>query len=89
MVLLRSNDAASLNWVQSCLEGYRVLPVMRPDELLSKVVQHLPQAVLIDHSVYDEQRLQLRELSPHEFPLTSFSYIDRESRARKIVATEV
>jgi len=34
-------------------------------------------------------RLQLRELSPHEFPLTSFSYIDRESRARKIVATEV
>jgi len=24
-------------------------------------------------------RVQLHELSPHEFPLTSFSYIDRES----------
>lgn len=72
LVLLLTGDVAVLRSVQSWLSGYQVVMVERSGELLSKVVEHFPQAILVDRSpgttALAEPSLPLKQL-PYDLPV--------------------
>lgn len=68
IVLLLSADPNTQMWVKTWLEGYEVLPITCPEELLENVIQHIPQAIVVDRSLLDNQLLPLRAL-PYDLPV--------------------
>jgi signal transduction histidine kinase/CheY-like chemotaxis protein len=79
VVLLWTNDPAAIQEVQNWLEGYQVIVVSRPDELLSKVIQFYPHAVLVDQLLFEQQNISLRDL-PYDLPVVSIVFPEGRER---------
>ncbi len=85
LVLLLTENSAVLQIAQGWLPDYQLIVVARAEELLSRVAQHLPHAVLVDQALLDQQRLPLREL-PYDLPVISLVFPVVKERAQALPA---
>jgi signal transduction histidine kinase/CheY-like chemotaxis protein len=72
VILLLADDPSAVRLARQCLDGYRVIELERPEELVERIGQLYPRALVISQNLMESTRPFLSKL-PYELPVLSLS----------------
>ena len=83
VLLLLAGDPGAAHLAKQCLDGYRVIELECPEDLLEQVGHIYPQAIIVRHSLLETAQPYLERL-PFEVPVLSLALPGVEERLQAL-----